>query len=177
MGKFWHAMVAVLMTVGCNDSLEARNPSDALGQREAAERELASAAVDATPKAPKKSDDDKPVKEEPKAEDPSGFDADMAKTMIERARKQAVQCPNVAKDTPVGEGEITLTWDGKTGKIADVDLGSNFTRGSKTGQDCLKAAFVGQMVTNFQGQKKQKYTLTVPPPAAEKDDAKGKKKP
>ncbi len=186
MGKFWHACFAALVAAGCNDSTTLRNPSDELGKREAAEADLAKSHDDGTSKPAKPDasgdagDTDKPsAGDKPETGDTSGFDVDMADTVMKRAQRQAVQCPTVAKDTPTGEGDITVVFDGAKGSITDVNLGSTFTAGSTTGQDCLKTAFIGQKVPPFKGEKKVKFTLKVPPAAADPDKDKrvdGKKK-
>ena len=182
MGKFWHGCFAVLLLVDCNDTTEVRSPADEAA-RLAAEKEKA--ANEATGKTEKSDSDvsDKGDKGEAadkgdkaEAADPSGFDADMSKTILERARKQAVQCPNVVKDTPTGEGDITVVFDGPSGRIVEVNLGSTFSGGSATGQDCIKNAFIGQIVTRFEGKKKVTYALKIAPPdKPEKTDGKKKK--
>jgi hypothetical protein len=103
----------------------------------------------------------------------SGFDNDMAKIVLERARKQAVQCPSVVKETPTGEGDIEIEFDGKSGRIVNVNLGMVFAAGSTTGQACLKNAFLGQIVTRFEGKKTLSFSLKIAP----LDKSAGKKQP
>ncbi len=183
MGKFWHGCFAVLLPASllaaCNDTTDVRSAADEAA-RLAAEKEAKEKAAEEASKPDKpsdadESDPDKDKTDKPEDADPSGFDSDMAKTVLERARKQAVQCPSVVKDTPTGEGDITVVFDGPSGRIVDVKLGSTFSGGSATGQDCIKNAFIGQIVTNFQGKKKLSYTLNVPPAAAPEKDGKKKK--
>jgi hypothetical protein len=167
MGKF-HRIVFVglswFLTAGCNDSLNARSAADEAARKEAEKHaaNVSSSGEDGTPTSqdsgPKKTD---PVEKPEGTGDASGFDEDMAKIVLERGRKQAVQCPNVAKDTPTGEGDLELVFDGKSGRIVDVGLGSTFSAGSSAGQECIKNAFLGQIVTRFEGKKKMSFTLKI----------------
>jgi len=166
------AWLLALFVAGCNDSMHVRSPSSEEAPPAGPTAEAATEA--ARPESPERKARTEPAADAA-TEDPSGFDPDMAQIVLKRGQKQAVQCPSVAKDTPVGEGEIVVIIDGRTGKIVDVELGNTFTAGSSMGQACLKNAFIGQIVTPFQGQKKVPFTLNVPAaPAPEKD---AKKKP
>jgi len=110
-----------------------------------------------------------PAVAEAPSSDTSGFDKEMADIVLERGRKQAVQCPTIVAATATGEGEIEVIFDGPSGKVVDVVLGTTFAAGSADGQACLKNAFLGQIVTRFEGKKKVSYTLNVPaPPPPEK---------
>ena len=172
MGNRLHTWVFALIVAGCNDSMRVNNPISEESTAGLRSEPAASARATETTSATA------PLEESAPTADPSGFDPDMAKIVLERARRQAVQCPAVAKDTPVGEGEIEVVIDGRTGKIIEVMLGTTFTAGSPTGQACLKNAFIGQIVTPFQGRKTVPFTLNIPAaPAPEKDPKTGKKKP
>lgn len=180
MGKPRHAWLIALIVAGCNDSMHANNPSS-----DATASGASSVPENSTPVTPSKSTPTSAPEGAAAAveEDPSGFDPEMVRIVSARGQRQAVQCPSVAKDTPVGEGEIELVIDGRTGKITDVSLGTTFTAGSASGQTCLRNAFIGQIVTPFKGTKTVTFLLKVPPaeaptpaatPNAKKD---GKKKP
>jgi len=156
-------LIALLLVggnaVGCNGSRRPRTPDEAPASTAATTSE--SPAPEAKP--------EKPAAAEAAPSDTSGFDKDMADMVLERGRKQAVQCPTVVAATPTGEGEIEIVFDGPSGKIVDVVLGTTFAAGSADGQACLKNAFLGQIVTRFEGKKKVSYTLNVPaPPPPEK---------
>jgi hypothetical protein len=148
--------------IGCNGSRRPRTPDEAPASSEATTPE-------AKPEAKSEAKSDKPAATEAPASDTSGFDKDMADMVLERGRKQAVQCPTVVPATPTGEGEIEIVFDGPSGKVVEVVLGTTFAAGSADGQSCLKNAFLGQIVTRFEGKKKVSYTLNVPaPPPPEK---------
>lgn len=175
MRTFYHASMLALLLVGCNDSLRAHVPEGGATSASSEEAKPSTEPSSTSAKPTGEAATDGGPKGEETTEDPSGFDQDMAKIVLERGRKQAVQCPSVAKDTPTGEGDIKVTFDGPSGRIVDVDLGSTFTAGSTQGQSCLKAAFVGQIVKNFEGKKTVSYQLVVPAaPVAEKDKGKAK---
>lgn len=173
MSKSTTALFIALFAVGCNDSMHVRTPAN---------EPVIESTEEAKPSEParerKRRDDaeEESATETSKAsEDRSGFDADMARILIERARKQAVQCPTVEKETPTGEGDIQLTFDGKNGQIVEVDLGDTFSGGSARGQECLKRSFIGQIGTPFVGRKTLVYALTIPALAAPEKDGKKKK--
>ncbi len=175
MKKLWKLLFIAPLAVGCNDSKHVRSP-DGETTTTASTAEANTGVEGGESKA-----STKPTAaetESSESSDDSGFDPEMARIVLERGRKQAVQCPSVAKNTPTGEGEIEVHFDGQTGKIYDVGLGTTFTAGSADGQACLKNAFLGQIVTPFKGKKKLSYTLNVPAaPAPDKEkDAKGKSK-
>lgn len=166
------ALLIALLLSGCNGSRRVRAPESESGATtpptETAASESKPADKPSTPTEASTASE---------AEDRSGFDADMARIVLERARKQAVQCPTVVATTPTGEGDIEVVFDGPSGKLVDVVLGTTFATGSADGQSCLKNAFLGQIVTRFEGKKKLSYTLNVPaPPAPEKGAEKGAKK-
>ncbi|MBM4359061.1 MAG: hypothetical protein FJ096_13230 [Deltaproteobacteria bacterium] len=174
MNKLWRLLLVAPFALGCNDSKTVRSPDSESPSTENAPAAEKPAASDSGASSKASS----PTEPEPaESTDDSGFDPDMARIVLERGRKQAVQCPNVAKNTPTGEGEIEVHFDGQSGKIFEVNLGTTFTAGSNDGQACLRNAFLGQIVTPFKGKKKLSYALNVPAaaPAADKD-AKGKSK-
>lgn len=165
-----------LFVLGCNDSKHVHSPDDAPMPSTESETADKSAASDASNRASAAGAND-PGSETDDSSDDSGFDAEFARRVIERGRKQAVQCPNVAKDTPVGEGEIEILFDGQSGKVFEVNLGTTFSAGSADAQACLKNAFLGQIVTPFKGTKKVPYTLNVPAAAAPDKGSEGPKGP
>ena len=96
------------------------------------------------------------------------FDEEMAQTMLKRSERKAQQCV-ATNNAPVGEYEIEVVWEGKKGKIIEVDLGYSFEGSSDLAKDCLKKAFIGEIIPPFSGKKTQSFTLTLNPPETKKE--------
>ncbi len=97
------------------------------------------------------------------------FDEEQAQILLRRGATSAADCPQTAK-TPTGEGDITVTFDGKKGQIVDVDVGYQWADASEEAQNCIKKSFIGAYLPPFEGGKKEMiYTLDIPEPTESKD--------
>ncbi|MSP23983.1 MAG: hypothetical protein EXR75_02235 [Myxococcales bacterium] len=109
-------------------------------------------------------------------DDRTPFDDEAAQIVLKRGTRKAQECPKVAVGTPIGEGTIEVVFDGPSGQIAEVDLGSHFGGANEDGRACLRNAFVGEIIPNFTGNKKLSYALVITAPVAEKGGEPGKGK-
>jgi hypothetical protein len=98
------------------------------------------------------------------------FDEEQAKILLKRGSVNAAMCSKTAK-TPAGEGDITVTFDGKKGQIVDVDVGYFWTDAEPDAQSCIKKAFIGAYMPPFEGGNKEMvHTLTIPEPGESKEE-------
>ncbi len=110
------------------------------------------------------------------AEEETPIDEEAAQIVLKRGARKAQECPKVVPGAPTGEGTIEATFDGPSGRIVEVDLGSHFGSANEQAQGCFKNAFVGEIIPNFTGKKKLPFTLNVAePPKAEEPKKSGKK--
>jgi hypothetical protein len=90
------------------------------------------------------------------------FDEESAKVLLKRGGRKAQNCPNVVPDTPLDESSIEVVFDGTKGRVVDVDLStSSFSGASEQAQQCIKNAFVGEILPPFDGKKVMSYTLKI----------------
>jgi len=152
--KLWVGLVISAMLVGCGNGKPAKEPRHG---------SAGSSSWEGT---------DEPIADSDELE----FDEEMAQTMLKRSERKAQQCV-ATNNAPVGEYEIEVVWDGAKGKIIEVDLGYSFESSSDLAKDCLKKAFIGEIIPPFSGKKTQKFTLTLnTPKAAPKAPPKAKEK-
>ncbi len=98
------------------------------------------------------------------------FDEEQANILLRRGATSAADCPKTAKTSP-GEGDITVTFDGKKGQIVAVDVGYFWTDAEPEAQNCIKKSFIGAYLPPFEGGNKEiTYTLTIPEPGESKDE-------
>ena len=98
------------------------------------------------------------------------FDDEQAKILLRRGATNAAQCSTTAK-TPAGEGDITVTFDGKKGQIVAVDVGYFWADAEPEALNCIKKSFIGAYMPPFEGgNKEMTYTLTIPEPGESKDE-------
>jgi hypothetical protein len=84
---------------------------------------------------------------------------------LKRGGTKASNCSTVVENAPTGEGVVNVTFDGKIGKITDVDVNAPFA-GTPVEQ-CIKRSFIGEYCLPFEGDPKVvKYTVKLPPKAA-----------
>ena len=123
-----------------------------------------------------KPDDDEPTEEEINemmAETGLQFDEEAAKIVLKRGARKVGDC--VKEGAVTGEGEITAIFDGPKGRIVDVELGYTFEDGTDRGKQCIKNAFIGEIIPPFEGKKNMPWNITIPEEGAkapEKDDKK-----
>jgi hypothetical protein len=120
----------------------------------------------------------------PPAPEKGGLNEDQRKQMeiaLHRGGDKAAQCPvsTGIEDAPRGKGEVTVTFDGKKGRITDVTVGPPWA-GTPI-ESCIKRSFVGEIVLPFDGEALEvPYTVEMParkdaaPPPATGPKKKGK---
>ncbi|HVK64864.1 MAG TPA: hypothetical protein VM694_10330 [Polyangium sp.] len=98
------------------------------------------------------------------ASEPAKLNEDQIKQMeiaLKRGQSKAANCATVVENGPTGEGPVSVTFDGKIGKITDVEVGAPFA-GTPVEQ-CIKRSFIGEYCLPFEGDPKVvKYTVNLP---------------
>lgn len=102
------------------------------------------------------------------AAEPAELNEDQVKQMeiaLKRGQNKAANCATVVENGPTGEGPVSVTFDGKIGKITDVEVGAPFA-GTPVEQ-CIKRSFIGEYCLPFEGDPKVvKYKVNLPAKAA-----------
>jgi len=100
------------------------------------------------------------------AAEPTKLNEEQVKQMeiaLKRGSTKAANCSTVVEGAPTGEGPVSVTFDGKIGKITDVEVGSPFA-GTPV-ETCIKRSFIGEYCLPFDGDPKVvRYKVTLPPP-------------
>lgn len=108
----------------------------------------------------------------------SGLNPDQKKQMeiaLHRGGEKATNCTEVVPDSPTGEGEVKVVFDGQKGRVTDVIVGPPFA-GTPV-ESCVKRAFVGEIVMPFEGEPLEvPYSIKLPARKGEPTPA-GKPKP
>lgn len=139
-GIVFGGLVALCMaTVACSGQKQAASPDDQAAQ------------------APTLTDNDEDSIDE--EDETLQFDEEAAKVVLERSRRKAVNCASVAPDTPQTEGDVYVQFDGPKGRSVSVKLSVDFQVGSEQGQQCIKNAFLGEIIPPFEGTKTVTYRL------------------
>ena len=100
-------------------------------------------------------------------------DEEFHKRVLDRGSRKAEECAAMGAPTDE-EGEVTITFDGKKGRVTEVELGYPFADASDQAQKCLKNSFIGEMIPPFEGTIKTPHKLTIP--KADDKSGAGKKK-
>ncbi|MDC3953752.1 hypothetical protein [Polyangium jinanense] len=102
------------------------------------------------------------------AAEPAKLNEDQVKQMeiaLKRGQTKAANCATVVENGPTGEGPVSVTFDGKIGKITDVEVGAPFA-GTPVEQ-CIKRSFIGEYCLPFDGDPKVvQYKVNLPAKAA-----------
>ncbi|MDI3286532.1 hypothetical protein [Polyangium sp. 15x6] len=102
------------------------------------------------------------------AAEPAKLNEDQIKQMeiaLKRGQTKAANCATVVENGPTGEGPVSVTFDGKIGKITDVEVGAPFA-GTPVEQ-CIKRSFIGEYCLPFDGEPKVvQYKVNLPAKAA-----------
>jgi hypothetical protein len=95
---------------------------------------------------------------------------------LRRGGDKAANCSSVVPDSPTGEGEVKVTFDGDKGRATQAVVGNPFAGTSV--ETCIQRAFVGEIIVPFSGSLEVPYTVKLPPHAgaATDKDKKGNKK-
>lgn len=91
--------------------------------------------------------------------DGAEHDAEFHERVMERGSRKAQEC--VSMGAPTGEGEVTVTFDGKKGRVVEVELGYPYADASDQAQKCIKNSFVGEMIPPFDGDHKETHSITI----------------
>ncbi len=89
---------------------------------------------------------------------------------LRRGGDKAANCAKVIPESPRGEGEVKVTFDGKKGRATDVAVGPPWA-GTET-ESCIKRSFVGEIIVPFDGELEVPYTVKLP--AKPEESGKGK---
>jgi hypothetical protein len=117
-----------------------------------------------TPKKKSMSDRESEVSDAELAEvmaDGEQHDEEFHKRVLDRGARKAQECG--AMGAPTGEeGEVTVLFDGKKGRVTEIELGYPFADASDQAQKCITNSFVGEMIPPFEGELKTSHTFTIP---------------
>lgn len=86
------------------------------------------------------------------------------KVALRRGGEKAGECNKVAGANVTGEGEVQVVLDGKKGYVVDATVGAPFA-GSAI-EDCIKRAFIDEVLVPFDGQLTVPYTIKIEAKAA-----------
>ena len=105
------------------------------------------------------------------------IDEEAAQIALDRGGRKVAQC-NETAEAPAGKGDVTVVFDGTKGRVTDVELGMEWNTLPDRAQECIKNAFIGEIIPPFEGEEKKVYTVEIPEKGAKTDDkAGGAKKP
>lgn len=94
------------------------------------------------------------------------IDEEAAQIALDRGGRKVKECGQTS-GAPPGKGEVTVIFDGTKGRVTDVELGMEWATLPARAQDCIKNAFVGEIVPPFEGEEKKIYTVEIPEEAEE----------
>lgn len=81
---------------------------------------------------------------------------------LSRGEKKAANCSQVVDNAPTGEGAVKVTFDGKIGKVTDVEVLAPFA-GTPV-ETCIKRSFMGEYCLPFEGEPLvRKHSFKLPP--------------
>jgi hypothetical protein len=93
-----------------------------------------------------------------------GLNAEQKKQMeiaLRRGGEKAASCPEVVPDSPTGEGEVKVVFDGQKGRATDVVVGPPFA--GTPAEACIKRAFIGEIIVPFDGEPLEvPYSVKLP---------------
>jgi hypothetical protein len=80
---------------------------------------------------------------------------------LRRGGEKAANCGQVVADAKTGKGEVEVTFDGQKGRITEVGVGAPWA--GTPAEQCIKRAFIGEIVLPFDGDPKAvPYTVEIP---------------
>ena len=88
--------------------------------------------------------------------DTSALSDDQKKQMeiaLRRGGEKASHCAEVVPDAPAGEAEVSVVFDGKKGRIVEVNVGAPWA--GSGAEACIKRAFIGEVIIPFEGEPKE----------------------
>jgi hypothetical protein len=97
-------------------------------------------------------------------EESGGLNPEQKKQMeiaLRRGGEKAANCPEVVPDSPTGEGEVKVVFDGQKGRATDVVVGPPFA--GTPAEACIKRAFIGEIIVPFDGEPLEvPYSVKLP---------------
>lgn len=94
---------------------------------------------------------------------------------LRRGEAKAAQCPDVVPNSPTGEGEVKVVFDGEKGKVTDAIVGPPFA--GTPAEACVKRAFVNEIIVPFAGDPiTVPFRVKIPERAAPVEDKASKDK-
>ena len=109
------------------------------------------------------------------ASDLNDAQKEQIKVALRRGGEKAAECNKVSGTAISGEGEVQVVLDGKKGYVVDATVGAPFA-GTPI-EDCIKRAFIDEVLVPFEGTLTVPYTIKIEAkaPADPKKDPKKKK--
>jgi hypothetical protein len=92
------------------------------------------------------------------------------KVALRRGGEKAAECNKVTGSNVSGEGEVQVVLDGKKGYVVDATVGAPFA-GTPV-EDCIKRAFIDEVLVPFEGQLTVPYQVKLEAKAAAPDPKK-----
>ena len=119
--------------------------------------------------------DSAPKPEIKKEDDLTQDQKEQMEIALRRGGTKVENCSRVVPDSPPGEAEVTVVFDGKKGRCVDVNVGAPWV--GTPAENCIKRAFIDEIVVPFEGTLEVPYKVKIvkadaTPPGKDK----GKKK-
>ena len=91
------------------------------------------------------------------------FDQVMGEMVLKRGARKAQNCAAAGSPPPKGTGLVDVVFDGTKGRIVDVKITESFGGASPEGLQCIRNAFVGEILPPFKGgMKVVPYSVELP---------------
>lgn len=155
------ALVA-LIVAGCGASQTPANGEENASEATPSASASASASAEATPKW-----SDKASNKE-KDDDLNEAQRTQMEIALRRGGDKAANCTSVVPTAAKGEGEVKVTFNGKKGRATDVAVGAPWA--GTDAEQCIKRAFIGEIIVPFEGELEVPYTVRLGPKEADKGD-------
>jgi len=91
---------------------------------------------------------------------------------LRRGGDKSANCATVVPNAAKGEAEVKVTFDGKKGRAVDVQVGPPWA--GTDAEQCIKRAFIGEIIVPFEGQLEVPYTVKLGPKGGDADKSKDK---
>jgi hypothetical protein len=105
----------------------------------------------------------------PKPDELNDAQREQMEIALKRGGEKTSNCDKVIPGTATGEGEVKVTFDGKKGRAVDVSVGPPWA--GTPAEQCIKRAFVGEIIVPFDGELEVPYTVKI---GGKPDDKGGK---
>jgi hypothetical protein len=108
----------------------------------------------------------------PKPDELNDAQREQMEIALRRGGDKVSNCDKVVPGTPTGEGEVKVTFDGKKGRAVDVGVPAPWA--GTPAEQCIKRAFVGEIIVPFDGELEVPYGIKIGGKADAKGDKAGK---